>query len=195
MKKVKCPHCSTRFTQYRDNNIICKKAECKKIQRRLRRRKPEREFNCKICKVLTWSSHQEAVLCGSKECVKENIKRHNRKSKNKSSIKNWTERHKYSKSKKVKKYTEEEMITILVERHFGKSAGDIAKLLKRNIKPLYAKVKDMIVNKENYSEVYKKAEIKIFERKEKMLRNRKIPKEEKISQWNKAIKEVFEGVA
>ncbi|TLP41054.1 hypothetical protein [Arcobacter arenosus] len=198
MRRRRCKVCNELFTPYRQNNIICKSETCKKIHRREKRRKEEREFNCIICGTLTWTAKDDQITCASKECTKQHALNANKRYVKQMMA--YSKKHNYSNKDTHKKvYSDEEMVYILVEKHFNSKNKDIAKKLKRHIKSISYKFNEMQKNKEEYSHIFREANsqisLRITEQEFIKCDRNLISKKDLIQKHNNKLNKYWESVA
>lgn len=198
MRRRRCKVCNELFTPYRQNNVICKSETCKKIHRRERRRKEEREFSCIICGALSWTAKDDQITCASKECTKKHALNVNKRYVKQMIA--YSKKHDYSTDETRKKvYSDEEMVYILVEKHFKGKNKDIAKKLKRSIKTISYKYNEIQKNKEEYAHIFKEATSRINDRIVELQFIKKgrnvLSKKDLIQKHNNKLKQYWESVA
>lgn len=198
MRRRRCKVCKELFMPYRSDNIICKSKTCKKIRRRETRRKEEREFNCIICGTLSWTVKDSQITCGSKKCIKQHALNTNRKYADQMLA--YSKKHNYTnKNTWNKVYSDEEMVYILVEKHFNGKNKDIAKKLKRHIKSISYKFNEIQRNQEKYQHIFKEANnqitLRITEQEFIKCNKKLLSKKDLIEKYNNKLNQYWESVA
>lgn len=174
-----CTECKKPFNPFHKNQITCGKDECKRSRQNGIRKKEDREFNCKACGDLTWSSLKTAVLCGKISCRKTYQNRFNLNGEYKQRLFDKVK----SKATVSGKYSEKEINTIIKMKLKGHTHTEIALTLKRVLPNVDAKVR-AIFSDDRFVETIESIKYEVNTENRKA--NRK-----GIEYWNDRINQIF----
>lgn len=180
-KPKKCICCSKTYMPLHINQKTCGSEECKRYLKKDQRRKEEKEYNCKICNELSWSSNPEAILCGKDECRKQYVYEFNAKNKYKKKLRKKVK----SLAKKKGKFSQKEIYKIIKLRLSGKSYTDIAISLKRTLNSIDVKCRS-IFRSEDYQEIIENCKEQLM-----ISEYENATKEKRLELWNRRIKQIF----